>query len=127
MMLLKVTVDLLNSFTDNKALVNDKRKKHMDEAIGWISGPSESVDIPEVQEETKPHVVRAPVQFLGEKPQIIKQKIGYYVERKHFGTKLAQAEGFAKNRSEIFGRTVQIKYIAHDGVESIVDTIGVNL
>lgn len=115
-------VDLL-SIIDYNHLSNRKEKKRMDEyeALGGMSEPIE------VDDSAKTHVVQAPVKLISEKPNAIKQKIGYYVERKHFGTKLAQAEAFAKNRSSVFGRIVLIKYIAHDGVETIVDTIGVDL
>lgn len=89
----------------------------MDEYEG-ICAPSDPIQV----EEPRHHFVRAPVQFLGEKPSIARQAIGYYVDKKHFGTKLAQAEGFAKNRVKLYGRRVEVKYIAHDGVETIVET-----
>lgn len=117
MIVLKGSIDFLDQIKDNIRI----KSAHGEIKVDNFEHFGES----SVEDTTPPtHVVEAHgVQFIGAKDQVVKKKIGYYVDKKYFGAKHSQAIGFAKNRAKEFGRSVYIKYVDHDGEKSIVDTI----
>jgi uncharacterized protein GlcG (DUF336 family) len=49
--------------------------------------------------------------------------IGYNVEGRRFGTKVAQARAFARHRASTFGRPVAVAVVDHAGIISLVEWV----
>jgi hypothetical protein len=56
-------------------------------------------------------------------PEVVMDRIGFYVEGKYFAGRSAQAISFAQFRANEYGRSVIVQFVDHDKSVRIVNTI----